>query len=84
MRACARSSQGHLELITLYRQVADLRTAEDLALPVPTLAGGRPETIVVPPSPALRTYLAGLASRVTQARPVRTPHWNILQTIRPG
>ncbi|MDP9402543.1 MAG: hypothetical protein M3P85_04250 [Actinomycetota bacterium] len=56
------------ELITLYRQVADVRTAEDLALPVPALAGGRPETAVVPPSPALRTYVADLASRAEQVR----------------
>lgn len=28
------------ELLTLYRQVADVQTAEDLSLPVPALAGG--------------------------------------------
>ncbi len=56
------------ELITLYRQVADVRTAEDLALPVPALGGGRPETVVVPPSVALRAYVADLASRAEQVR----------------
>ncbi|MGI8807944.1 MAG: helicase-related protein [Acidimicrobiales bacterium] len=56
------------ELIDLYRQVADVRTAEDLALPVPALAGGKPETVVVPPSPALRAYVADLASRAEQVR----------------
>jgi hypothetical protein len=37
------------ELLTLYRQVADVRTNDDLDLPVPALAGGQAETVVVEP-----------------------------------
>jgi len=56
------------ELVTLYRQVADVRSAEDLALPVPALAGGGPETVVVPPSEVLVGFVADLAERAEQVR----------------
>ncbi|MDP9386875.1 MAG: DEAD/DEAH box helicase family protein, partial [Actinomycetota bacterium] len=56
------------ELIDLYRQVADVRAADDVALPVPSRTGGKPETVVVPPSPALRDYVADLAERAEQVR----------------
>jgi N12 class adenine-specific DNA methylase len=42
------------ELLTLYRQVADVRTNDDLDLPVPALAGGQAETVVVEPSDVAR------------------------------
>ena len=56
------------ELLTLYRQVADVRTTEDLDLPTPTLAGGKPETVVVEPSDALSDYVADLAGRAERIR----------------
>ncbi len=56
------------ELITMYRQVADVRTADDLDLPVPALAGGKPETVVVPASHRLRHYVEQLAERAEQVR----------------
>ncbi|MGH9243962.1 MAG: methyltransferase domain-containing protein [Acidimicrobiales bacterium] len=56
------------ELLTLYRQVADVRTNDDLDLPVPGLAGGQAETIVVEPSDALVGYVADLASRAEAIR----------------
>ena len=56
------------ELLTLYRQVADVRTSEDLDLPVPTLAGGQAETVVVAPSDILVDYVAELASRAEAIR----------------
>jgi len=56
------------ELLTLYRQVADVRTNDDLDLPVPTLAGGQAETIVVDPSDALIAYVADLAARAEAIR----------------
>jgi len=51
------------ELLTLYRQVADVRTNDDLDLPVPALAGGQAETVVVEPDGALVDYVADLAAR---------------------
>ncbi|MEI2815868.1 MAG: DEAD/DEAH box helicase family protein [Microthrixaceae bacterium] len=56
------------ELLTLYRQVADVRTSDDLKLPVPALAGGQAETVVVEPDGALVDYVADLASRAERIR----------------
>lgn len=56
------------ELLGLYRQVADVRTREDLNLPVPTLKGGGPETIVVPASDELLDYVGELAARAERVR----------------
>ena len=56
------------ELLTLYRQVADVRTNDDLDLPVPALVGGQAETVVVEPNDALVKYVADLASRAEAIR----------------
>jgi N12 class adenine-specific DNA methylase len=56
------------ELLTMYRLVADVRTAEDLALPIPELSGGKPETIVVPSSTELQAYVRDLAQRAEEVR----------------
>lgn len=56
------------ELLTLYRQVADVRTNDDLDLPVPALTGGQAETVVVEPADALVDYVADLASRAEAIR----------------
>ena len=51
------------ELLRLWHQVADVKTAEDLNLPTPDLEGGAAETIVVPPSQELVDFMALLAQR---------------------
>jgi len=56
------------ELLTLYRQVADVRTLDDLDLPTPAVAGGQPETVVVEPSDELVDYVADLAARAERIR----------------
>jgi len=56
------------ELLTLYRQVADVRTSDDLDLPTPSLAGGQAETVVVEPSEQLVGYVADLAARAERIR----------------
>jgi hypothetical protein len=56
------------ELLTLYRQVADVRTSEDLDLPVPGIAGGQPEIVVVAPSDQLVDYVTDLAERAEAIR----------------
>jgi hypothetical protein len=56
------------ELLTLYRQVADVRTSEDLDLPVPSIAGGHAETVVVDPSDQLVAYVTDLAERAEAIR----------------
>ena len=67
------------ELLTLYRQVADVRTTEDLDLPTPALVGDKPETVVVEPSDELVDYVADLAGTCRTdpqpcGRPVRGQH----------
>ncbi len=56
------------ELMGLWRQVADVRTAADLDLPVPSVVGGGPETVVVSGSDALAEYVADLAERADRVR----------------
>jgi len=51
------------ELLRLWHQVADVKTAEDLHMPTPDLVGGQPETVVVPPSQELVDFMALLAKR---------------------
>ncbi len=51
------------ELLRLWHQVADVKTADDLNLPTPDLKGGQPETVVVPPSQELVDFMALLAQR---------------------
>ncbi len=56
------------DLLTMYRQVADVRTNEDLDMALPELVGNKPETVVVAPSRALVHYVAELAERAEQVR----------------
>jgi N12 class adenine-specific DNA methylase len=56
------------ELVTVARQVTDVRTADQLDLPVPHLRGGRAETVVAAPSPDLREYVASLVERAQAVR----------------
>ena len=51
------------------RPVADVRTPDQLGLPVPAIAGGAPETVtVVAPSDGLRRYVAALVARAEEVR----------------
>ena len=64
------------ELLRLWHVSADVKTAEDLQLPVPRLAarpdGQRaPETVVIPPSPQLRDLVADLGQRADAVRGAR-------------
>ncbi len=61
------------ELVTLARQVADVRTTEQLDLPVPRLRGERAETVVCEPSEELRDYVASLVDRAQAVRDRRVP-----------
>ncbi len=74
------------ELVTMYRQVADVRTGDDLDLPVPRLVGGKPETVVVAASEGLCDYVAGLADRAeaVRNRSVRPEEDNMLKITGDG
>jgi N12 class adenine-specific DNA methylase/SAM-dependent methyltransferase len=61
------------ELLRLFHVVADVKTADDLALPVPLLAfrddGKRAvHTVTVPASPALAAYVSDLGDRAVKIR----------------
>ncbi len=56
------------ELVTLARQVTDVRTSDQLDLPVPHLRGGRAEIVVAAPSEELRDYVASLVDRAQAVR----------------
>jgi N12 class adenine-specific DNA methylase len=56
------------ELLLLYRQVADVRTSDDLKLPTPEIIGGKARTVVVEPTDELVDYVALLAERAEKVR----------------
>src|SRR5260221_428861 len=56
------------ELLSMFRTVADIQTADMLNLPRPKIAGGKPETIAAPASPQLKEYVSGLVERARLIR----------------
>ena len=51
------------ELMTMLKQRMDIRTATQIALPRPAIAGGKPEMVVVPPSSDLLAFIDTLVDR---------------------
>ena len=51
------------DLISIYKEFADVQTAEMLKLPVPELKGGKPQIIVAKPSEFQKDYMKILAQR---------------------
>lgn len=56
------------ELMAIFGEIADIRTAEMLDLPVPKLRGGKPRTVACPASPALKAYVQTLVKRAEAIR----------------
>ena len=56
------------ELMAVFGEVADIRTAEMLKLPVPKLRGGKARTVACPASPALKAYVQTLVERAEAIR----------------
>jgi N12 class adenine-specific DNA methylase len=56
------------ELLLQWRVFTDVKTAEDLKLPIPALAGGKPEVVTTDRSDELRTFMLELASRAEAVR----------------
>lgn len=56
------------ELMSMFKQVADVQTADMLNLPVPKLVGGKPINVALPPSPQQRQMVADLADRAEEIR----------------
>jgi len=51
------------ELMAVFGEVADIRTAEMLDLPVPKLRGGKPRIVACPASPSLKAFVQSLVLR---------------------
>jgi hypothetical protein len=51
------------DLVGMYREFADVATASDIALPVPTLRGGERTVVSIEPSPELVDYIDALGER---------------------
>ena len=51
------------ELMQMYKEFADIRTADMLNLPVPEMVGGKPQTIVAKPNEVQKAYMQVLAER---------------------
>ncbi|MDB6094039.1 MAG: N-domain protein family [Verrucomicrobia bacterium] len=56
------------ELMHLFRQVADVQTADMLKLPVPEIEGGKPRIIRAPATPELKAFVASLAQRAEKLK----------------
>ncbi|MBQ1764798.1 MAG: DEAD/DEAH box helicase, partial [Aquincola sp.] len=56
------------ELMAVFGEVADIRTAEMLKLPVPALRGGKPRIVACPASSALQAYVRTLVERAEAIR----------------
>jgi N12 class adenine-specific DNA methylase len=52
------------ELAALWRQVLDVKNADQLNLPRPRIAGGAPQVITIPASLELKRFVKNLAARV--------------------
>ncbi len=74
------------ELLRMWHLSADIKTAEDLQLPVPALTFGAARTVVVPPSPQLREMMAELSERAdrVQSRLVDPAEDNMLRVATHG
>ena len=56
------------ELMHLFRQMADVQTADMLKLPVPALDGGKPRIVRAPSTPELKAFVASLAKRAEKLK----------------
>jgi N12 class adenine-specific DNA methylase len=52
------------ELAVLWRQVLDVKNADQINLPRPRIAGGAPQVITIPTSPEIKQFIKKLATRV--------------------
>jgi N12 class adenine-specific DNA methylase len=74
------------ELLRMWHLSADIKTAEDLQLPTPALAGGHAETVVAPPTPQLSAFMRELSDRAdrVQSRGVDPAEDNMLRIATHG
>lgn len=56
------------ELMHMFREIADVQTADMLKLPVPDLEGGKPQIIRAPATPELKAFVQSLAKRAEKLK----------------
>ena len=56
------------ELMNMFKQCADIQTADMLKLPVPKITGGKPTIVKLPPSELQRQMVAALGERAEAVR----------------
>ncbi len=56
------------ELMNMFKQCADIQTADMLKLPVPEISGGKPTIVKLPPSELQRQMVAALGERAEAVR----------------
>lgn len=56
------------ELMNMFKQCADIQTADMLKLPVPEITGGKPTIVKLPPSELQRQMVAALGDRAEAVR----------------
>jgi N12 class adenine-specific DNA methylase len=56
------------ELMQMFRQMADVQTADMLNLPVPVLLGGKPQVVRASATPELKEFVASLAKRAERLK----------------
>ena len=56
------------ELLSMFRSVADVQTADMLSLPRPKIEGGRPRGVAAPASPELKAYVETLVKRAADLK----------------
>ncbi|MGQ0680618.1 MAG: helicase [Actinomycetota bacterium] len=61
------------ELLSMFRSVADVKSANDLKLQVPAVESGKPETVVVPRSDELADFVETLVERAEAVRSGAVP-----------
>src|SRR5438270_9053596 len=59
------------ELLTMFRTVADVQTADMLNLPRPELENGRPAVVAAPASPELKAFIRTLTERAEKLKKER-------------
>ena len=74
------------ELLRMWHVSADIKTAEDLQLPTPALRNGHAETVVVPATEELSSFMGELSARAdkVQARAVPPEEDNMLKVATHG
>ena len=63
LRTCFANFANLPELIAMYKEFADIQSADKLQLPRPALKTGKPQIIKVPASPEQKAYVQELAAR---------------------